>query len=47
MGTSFSLLSSTGSRPADCDDDDDDDEADEFTEVVGVYVELLAAIVSG
>ena len=46
MGTSFSLLSSTGSRPADCDDDDDD-EADEFTEVVGVYVELLAAIVSG
>ena len=45
MGTSFSLLSSTGSRPADCDDDDD--EVDEFTEVVGVYVELLAAIVSG
>ena len=47
MGTSVSLWSSTDSGFD--DDDDDESEADDFdgTDVVGVYVELLAAIVSG
>ena len=47
IGTSVSLWSSTDSG---FDDDfDDESEADDFdgADVVGVYVELLAAIVSG
>ena len=45
MGTSVSLWSSTDSGF----DDEDESEADDFdgADVVGVYVELLAAIVSG
>ena len=46
MGTSVSLWSS---RDSGFDDDDDESEADDFegADVVGVYVELFAAIVSG